>query len=448
MISSTPALQDCLQHARTHGAVAIDTEFVWDETYYPGLGLVQLGISPDAAWLIDAPALADPAPVGALLADPGIIKVLHDARQDLCILKDWSGGAPRTIFDTRLAAGFCGYSSQLSLQALLREVLGVELEKSETRTNWLRRPLSARQIAYALDDVRHMLELRDRLLALAGEAGTLAWLKEEMQGLDDPALYQARPPAETWARVKDAGRLNAQGLAVLCELAALREETLCGAELKYLAAGLFEAALAALESMIYKEEHILFPMALGLFAESEWGEIWSQSQDYGWCLVAPAQGYAAPRASFPEAPLVLPAAKAVQFPSGTLSFEQLLGLFNNLPVDLTFVDAEDRVGFFSEGPDRVFARSRAIIGRSVQNCHPPKSMATVERILADFKAGRQSVSEFWIEMGGKFVHIRYFAVRDEAGAYLGTLEVTQDLTRLRALTGERRLLQYDSAPEA
>ncbi len=225
MISSTPALQDCLQHARTHGAVAIDTEFVWDETYYPGLGLVQLGISPDAAWLIDAPALADPAPVGALLADPGIIKVLHDARQDLCILKDWSGGAPRTIFDTRLAAGFCGYSSQLSLQALLREVLGVELEKSETRTNWLRRPLSARQIAYALDDVRHMLELRDRLLALAGEAGTLAWLKEEMQGLDDPALYQARPPAETWARVKDAGRLNAQGLAVLCELAALREET-------------------------------------------------------------------------------------------------------------------------------------------------------------------------------------------------------------------------------
>ncbi len=230
--------------------------------------------------------------------------------------------------------------------------------------------------------------------------------------------------------------------------AALREETLCGAELKYLAAGLFEAALAALESMIYKEEHILFPMALGLFTESEWGEIWSQSQDYGWCLVAPAQGYAAPRASFPEAPLVLPAAKAVQFPSGTLSFEQLLGLFNNLPVDLTFVDAEGRVGFFSEGPDRVFARSRAIIGRSVQNCHPPKSMATVERILADFKAGRQSVSEFWIEMGGKFVHIRYFAVRDEAGAYLGTLEVTQDLTRLRALTGERRLLQYDSAPEA
>jgi DUF438 domain-containing protein len=92
----------------------------------------------------------------------------------------------------------------------------------------------------------------------------------------------------------------------------------------------------------------------------------------------------------------------------------------------------------------VFARSRAIIGREVKHCHPPKSVHVVERILEDFKAGRQSVAEFWIELHGKFVHIRYFAVRDAAGAYLGTLEVTQDLTRLRALQGERRLLAYDS----
>jgi uncharacterized protein len=138
----------------------------------------------------------------------------------------------------------------------------------------------------------------------------------------------------------------------------------------------------------------------------------------------------------------LPAAQAVQFPSGTLSFEQLLGLFGALPVDLTFVDREDRVAFFSEGPDRVFARSRAIIGREVKHCHPPKSVHVVEQILADFKSGGQSVAEFWIELHGRFVHIRYFAVRDAAGAYLGTLEVTQDLTRLRALQGERRLLEY------
>jgi hypothetical protein len=92
----------------------------------------------------------------------------------------------------------------------------------------------------------------------------------------------------------------------------------------------------------------------------------------------------------------------------------------------------------------VFARSRAIVGREVKHCHPPKSVHVVERILEDFKAGRQGVAEFWIELHGKFLHIRYFAVRDSAGDYLGTLEVTQDLTRLRALQGERRLLEYEA----
>jgi uncharacterized protein len=228
---------------------------------------------------------------------------------------------------------------------------------------------------------------------------------------------------------------------------ALREEDVSGAELKLLAETVLEPALAALEGMVYKEEQILFPMVLGMFTAEEWGEIFRQSAEYGWCLVPPAAGYRPPAAPRPVAGAVqLPAAQAVQFPSGTLSFEQLLGLFGALPVDLTFVDREDRVAFFSEGPDRVFARSRAIIGREVKHCHPPKSVHVVERILADFKLGGQSVAEFWIELHGRFVHIRYFAVRDSAGAYLGTLEVTQDLTRLRALQGERRLLEY-GAPQ-
>lgn len=225
----------------------------------------------------------------------------------------------------------------------------------------------------------------------------------------------------------------------------LREESLGGAELKLLVPTVLRPALAALESMIYKEETILLPMCLGLFTEEEWGEIWQDSPRYGWCLVEPATGYAPPEPAFPKDTLQLPAASAVAFPSGVLSFQQLIGIFSSLPVDITFVDAEDRVAFFSEGPDRVFARSRTILGREVKHCHPPKSVDVVERILEDFKTGRQSVAEFWIQMHGKFVHIRYFAVRDEAGAYLGTLEVTQDLTRLRALEGDRRLLQYDEA---
>jgi DUF438 domain-containing protein len=227
-------------------------------------------------------------------------------------------------------------------------------------------------------------------------------------------------------------------------LSALREEDVSGAELKLVAETVLDPALDALEGMIYKEENILFPMTLGLFTEQDWGEIFRQSPEYGWCLVKPGTAFRPPEPRPVVGAVKLPSAQAVQFPSGTLSFEQLLGLFQALPVDITFVDREDRVTFFSEGPDRVFARSRAIIGREVKHCHPPKSVHVVERIVDDFKAGRQSVAEFWIDLHGKFVHIRYFAVRDSAGAYLGTLEVTQDLTRLRALEGERRLLAYDS----
>jgi DUF438 domain-containing protein len=227
----------------------------------------------------------------------------------------------------------------------------------------------------------------------------------------------------------------------------LSERNVSGAELKLLGGAVLEPALDALEGMIYKEENILLPMTMGLFTEEDWGEIFRQSPEYGWCLVAPGTAYRPPVARVVEGAVKLPAAQAVQFPSGTLSFEQLLGIFQNLPVDITFVDREDRVAFFSEGPDRVFARSRAIVGREVKHCHPPKSVHVVERILEDFKAGRQGVAEFWIELHGKFLHIRYFAVRDAAGAYLGTLEVTQDLTRLRALQGERRLLEYE-APSA
>ena len=130
-------------------------------------------------------------------------------------------------------------------------------------------------------------------------------------------------------------------------------------------------------------------------------------------------------------------------PTGHVTVEQLTAVLSTLPLDLTFVDADDRVAFFSEGPDRIFARSKAIIGRKVQHCHPPSSVDIVDRILDDFRSGRENVAEFWIDFHGKFVHIRYFAVRDKDGKYLGTVELTQDVAPLRALEGERRLLQYN-----
>jgi len=210
-----------------------------------------------------------------------------------------------------------------------------------------------------------------------------------------------------------------------------------------LAAGPGAAAAAAVEGMIEKEERVLLPMALSTLTEEEWGEIWRESPRFGWCLVEPRTGYRAPEpvAGQPAAAQGAPA--SLSFPTGTLGLEQLAALLSTLPVDLTFVDGDDCVRYFSEGPDRVFARSTAILGRKVQHCHPPASLHVVERILSDFRSGQRDVAEFWIEFHGKFVHIRYFAVRGPDRQYLGTLEVTQDLTRLRALSGERRLLQDD-----
>lgn len=202
-----------------------------------------------------------------------------------------------------------------------------------------------------------------------------------------------------------------------------------------------KSAIFAVEEMIFKEENILLPMSLQTLTENEWSEIWSASPKYGWCLIEPQQGFA-PAETVPATGSFVPNDGLVTMPTGNVTVEQLTAVFSILPLDITFVDADDRVAFFTEGPDRIFARSKAIIGRKVQHCHPPRSVDIVDRILNDFRTGQQNVAEFWIDFHGKFVHIRYFAVRDRAGKYLGTLELTQDLAPLRELQGERRLLEY------
>jgi hypothetical protein len=121
--------------------------------------------------------------------------------------------------------------------------------------------------------------------------------------------------------------------------------------------------------------------------------------------------------------------------------EEINLVLKHLPVDITFVDKDDTVRYFSQTKERIFPRAKAVIGRKVQNCHPPASVHVVNRILNDFRQGKRDVAEFWIQVKGMFVHIRYFALRNEKGEYVGTLEVTQELTHLRELTGERRLLE-------
>ncbi len=226
---------------------------------------------------------------------------------------------------------------------------------------------------------------------------------------------------------------------------ALRQADVTVGEWKVLRDAVAEPALAAVTEMTLKEDHILLPMAFQALTEAEWAEIYEQTSEFGYCLVEPGTGYVPAGPTEPaEGDDVTTRAGTFRAPSGTITQAQLLAMFEALPVDLTFVDADDRVRYFTEGRSRVFARPRAILGRKVQHCHPPSSIDIVEKIIGDFRAGREDACSFWIESEGRFVLIRYLALRDADGAYMGTLEVTQDLTEERALTGERRLLEYDS----
>jgi ribonuclease D len=224
MIKNSADLAEIVERAKKAGRVAIDTEFVWERTYFPQLGLIQIGLSEEENFLIDAPAIDDLSPLGELLQDEGVVKILHDAQQDLYILRRATGAYPKNIFDTRLASGFAGLSSTISLMDLLKEVAGVTIHKTESRTDWLRRPLSDRQIAYAIDDVRYMPAVMDELLVRIDDRGRSDWLAEELGAYNDPALYEEKDPRTQYGRIKGASRMRGDELSVLRELAAWREE--------------------------------------------------------------------------------------------------------------------------------------------------------------------------------------------------------------------------------
>ena len=221
--------------------------------------------------------------------------------------------------------------------------------------------------------------------------------------------------------LENAGELDAEQLGIAVET-------------------VIEPMLEQIESMTGKEDRILWPMCLEHLTVRDWEAVRGQWDEFGEGLVEPAGVWLPVLPQLPEKPVKLPSDDAIVLPSGHLSLRQLTALLNTLPMDITFVDADDRVGFFTEGSDRIFARNRAIIGRKVEDCHPPKSVHIVEQVVDELKSGKRDVAEFWIQMGPRFVHIRYFAVRDEGSDYLGTLEVTQDIAPMRALEGERRLL--------
>lgn len=188
----------------------------------------------------------------------------------------------------------------------------------------------------------------------------------------------------------------------------------------------------------FKENNILFPTALRVMSAEEWFEARRQFDELGYTGFTPESA----RVTMPgmEASAVKVEAGTISCETGWFLKEQLEAILDHLPVDITFVDKEDKVQYFSNGPERIFPRTKAVIGRSVQNCHPSKSVHVVNKILDDFRAGIRNQAEFWINLGGKMIHIRYFAVRSKAGEYLGCLEVSQDITAIQKLSGQKRLL--------
>ncbi len=190
-------------------------------------------------------------------------------------------------------------------------------------------------------------------------------------------------------------------------------------------------------TLAFREEKVLFPVILETIDSDEIALWLNQAQEIGLGFVTiDVKEHEKQSGVYGEWQIVLP--------TGKLSVEQLMLIFNHLPVDLTFVDENDEVKFFSTPKERIFPRTKAIIGRKVQNCHPPDSVDVVNKILEAFKSGRRDVAKFWIQLrDGRFVFIQYFAVRDEQGQYKGTLEVTQEVSEIRGLEGERRLLDWE-----
>ena len=245
------------------------------------------------------------------------------------------------------------------------------------------------------------------------------------------------PPKVMWGKHDEIRELIKGSIEVLQVDSLTREELEAAAEM------VLKPAVRSAQEMITKEEEILFPMALDTLNESDWYEISRQSIEIGFCLYDPPVDWRPEWVAEQSINESQKSGSHIQLPSGSFSAEELLAILNTLPVDITFVDKDDKVKYFSQGAERIFQRNRAILNRDVRHCHPPASAHIVDKIIEDFKSGRENRAPFWINMGGKkMIHIEYFALRNEKGEYLGTLEVSQNVQPYRDLEDEQRILSY------
>lgn len=238
------------------------------------------------------------------------------------------------------------------------------------------------------------------------------------------------PPKVMWGVDDDIRALIKEGKLMLTDYRGNKEEVI----------EKIENMANEIKEMIFKEESILFPMALETLTEDEWIAIYKESDEIGYALIEPETQWELKRINISDTEEKLPEAGHVRFETGFLTPEEISQILNVIPGDMTFIDKNDTVKYFSQGKERIFARTKAVIGRSVQNCHPPASVHIVDKILEDFKSGKKDHEDFWIKMGDLYVLIRYFAVRSKDGEYLGTLEFTQNIAPIKEIEGEKRLL--------
>ncbi|RKY79337.1 DUF438 domain-containing protein [candidate division KSB1 bacterium] len=241
------------------------------------------------------------------------------------------------------------------------------------------------------------------------------------------------PPAIMWAEHNDF-RDKKKKLFALLENFIQAEFSSAKQEIEKLVIQLVEG----LPNHFFKENNILYPTALKLLSEQEWSEIKESCDELGYTSFVSERPKQGTERSTKQT--VLLEQEEIQLPTGRLTLEELQAVLNSLPVDISFVDKNDTVRYFNQPEERIFPRAVAVLGRKVQNCHPQKSVHVVNQILDDFKSGRKDMAEFWLQIKDKFIHIRYFAVRNAKGEYLGTLEATQDITQIRKLKGHKTLL--------
>ncbi len=292
VITRADELAQLVAEVRAAGRLALDTEFVWERTYRPKLGVVQIATDKGPA-VIDAVALGDLSPLFPLLLAPDVPVVLHGGGQDLEIFATLIGKPVRGVVDTQLVGAFLGYGLQVGLAALLERVLKVRIRKDLTYSDWIRRPLRPEQLAYAREDVVHLLPLYGQLASELAERGRTAWVTEELRALEDPERYAVPPPEEAYRDVRGWMRLRGRDLAVLRALAGWRERAAARADIRpnFIVNDVVLTSLAARPPKSAEDLRHTRGLSPGT-ADRQGRHI----------LAAIVEGLAAPEATWPESP--------------------------------------------------------------------------------------------------------------------------------------------------